>query len=473
MKAVSLETDYLLIGSGAMGIAFADTLIAESDATVVMVDRHHRPGGHWNDAYSFVRLHIPSAFYGVNSLPLGRGAIDEAGPNRGLYELATGAEICGYFDQVMQQKLLPSGRVQYFPACNYLGNRSFVSLLSGTEYQVTVHKAVVDATYTNTQVPSMRKPAFAVADGVHCVPVNDLVHVRRKPSGYVILGAGKTAMDACLWLLERGVDPEDIRWIRPRDAWLLNRKYLQPGELFRGTLEGLALQTEAAARAQTIDDLFAQLSAACQLLRIDEDVVPTMYRCASVTQAEVEQLRRIKNVVRLGRVQRIELDRIVLQHGSVPTEPGVLHVDCTASGISKREKRLVFEPDRITLQAVRTCAPTFSAALIGHVEASYADPAVKNEICSPIPYPESSSDWLRITYAGMSNEHAWRKDGRLRQWIEQSRLNNFREVSQRDSLDEGMRRSLQRFRDHAGPALANLKRLLTDGSTSAVRLSET
>ena len=29
------------------------------------------PGGHWNDAYSFVNLHQPSAFYGVNSLPLG------------------------------------------------------------------------------------------------------------------------------------------------------------------------------------------------------------------------------------------------------------------------------------------------------------------------------------------------------------------------------------------------------------------
>ena len=63
-----LETDYLVVGAGATAMAFVDTLLTENaDATVVMVNRHHRPGGHWNDAYPFVRLHQPSAFYGVAS----------------------------------------------------------------------------------------------------------------------------------------------------------------------------------------------------------------------------------------------------------------------------------------------------------------------------------------------------------------------------------------------------------------------
>jgi cation diffusion facilitator CzcD-associated flavoprotein CzcO len=64
---VQLETDYLVVGAGATGMAFVDTLVAESDADVVMVDRRHRPGGHWLDAYPFVRLHQPSANYGVTS----------------------------------------------------------------------------------------------------------------------------------------------------------------------------------------------------------------------------------------------------------------------------------------------------------------------------------------------------------------------------------------------------------------------
>src|SRR3954453_14674731 len=53
-----------------MGMAFTDTLVSETDAQVVIVDRQHRPGGHWNRAYPFVRLHQPSAFYGVGSREL-------------------------------------------------------------------------------------------------------------------------------------------------------------------------------------------------------------------------------------------------------------------------------------------------------------------------------------------------------------------------------------------------------------------
>jgi cation diffusion facilitator CzcD-associated flavoprotein CzcO len=47
-----IETDYLIIGSGAMGMAFADSLLTESKADMVMVDRHAKPGGHWNVALS-------------------------------------------------------------------------------------------------------------------------------------------------------------------------------------------------------------------------------------------------------------------------------------------------------------------------------------------------------------------------------------------------------------------------------------
>ena len=54
----SLETDYLVVGAGATAMAFVDTLLTENaDVTVLMADRHHRTGGHWNDAYPFVRLH--------------------------------------------------------------------------------------------------------------------------------------------------------------------------------------------------------------------------------------------------------------------------------------------------------------------------------------------------------------------------------------------------------------------------------
>ena len=51
-------------------MAFADTLLSETEATMALVDRRHRPGGHWNDAYPFVRPHQPPSFYGVSSRSL-------------------------------------------------------------------------------------------------------------------------------------------------------------------------------------------------------------------------------------------------------------------------------------------------------------------------------------------------------------------------------------------------------------------
>jgi cation diffusion facilitator CzcD-associated flavoprotein CzcO len=84
----SLKTDYLIVGAGAMGIAFADALIDHADVHVTLVDRRHAAGGHWSDAYPFVQLHQASLFYGVASTLLGDGAVQLNGPETGLQERA-------------------------------------------------------------------------------------------------------------------------------------------------------------------------------------------------------------------------------------------------------------------------------------------------------------------------------------------------------------------------------------------------
>ncbi|MEL6830759.1 MAG: NAD(P)-binding protein, partial [Pseudomonadota bacterium] len=86
-----MYTDYLIVGAGAQGLIIADELLTHTDAHILMVDRRDQVGGHWNDAYSFVRLHQPSVYYGVGSHPLGSGRIEAGGLNAGLYEQATGS----------------------------------------------------------------------------------------------------------------------------------------------------------------------------------------------------------------------------------------------------------------------------------------------------------------------------------------------------------------------------------------------
>src|SRR5687767_6139949 len=152
-------TDYLVIGAGLAGMAFTDALIAEdAESSVLMVDRRHGPGGHWNDAYPFVRLHQPSAFYGVPSRDLGEDRIDQTGPNAGFYERATAAEICHYFQEVMDETFLPSGQVELRTMSDVReegdGTVTVTHNLTGATTRVDVRKKVVDARYLESVIPS-------------------------------------------------------------------------------------------------------------------------------------------------------------------------------------------------------------------------------------------------------------------------------------------------------------------------------
>ena len=420
----SLEADYLVVGGGAMGMAFADVMVAESDASLVVVDRRHQPGGHWNDAYPFVRLHQPSQFYGVNSTPLGRDTIDTSGYNAGLYELAGKHEVCDYFARVMQ-RLVDCERVRYLPLCDYRGDGRVDSLLSNRQYQVNAGK-VVDANYMHVEVPATRKPRYQVAGDAHCLPPNALACVDGRWQHFVIIGAGKTAVDSCLFLLDNGVAPDLITWIKPRESWYLNRAKAQAGEMFETSiLELFTGQIRAAAASESMEDLFARLSEQQLLLRIDEQSWPTMYRCATVTESEIKALRQIDNVVRMGRVQRVEADRLVLDAGTLAVEPGALFVDCTADGLERRPGVPVFAGDRIILQSVRTCQQVFSAAFIAHVEATESDEASKNSLCTPVPHPDTDVDLMRNALADLANAATWSQDAALQEWLKHARLDGW------------------------------------------------
>ncbi|TRW79295.1 NAD(P)/FAD-dependent oxidoreductase [Mycolicibacterium sp. 018/SC-01/001] len=425
----SIEADYLVIGAGAMGMAFVDTLLTETDATVVLVDENHQPGGHWNFVYPFVRLHQPSAYYGVNSRALGNEDwIDQSGPNEGFFELATGHEVCAYYDQVMRHQLLPTGRLSYFPSSRYLGDNTFRTL-DGTDHHVALRRRVVDATYLLTVVQSMRSAPFSVADGIDVIAPNDLPRRAAGHDHYTIVGGGKTGMDCCLWLLRSGVAPEKLRWIMPRDSWLMNRASVQPGQQFVKTFrESIATRMTAIAEAASIDDLFARLEADGNLFRLDPSVTPTMYHCAIVSRGELDTLRLIGDVVRLGHLQHAEHDRIVLRDGEIDVTGPSLYVDCTTQGLPRPPSVPVFDGAKITLQSVRGCQQVFSSAFIAHVEAAYPDDELRNDVCAPIMHPDAPLDWLRILLSDNTAQVRWLQDPELMDWLKNSRLNVLRDL---------------------------------------------
>ncbi len=443
MAIEQVEVDTLIVGAGAMGMAFADVVLSEQPAeTIAMVDRHPRPGGHWNDAYPFVSLHQPAAYYGVNSEKLGRGGAD----------LASGAEVLAYYDRVMQ-KFQGTGRLHFFPMCEYGdGGRIVSNVDPDREIRVTARRRTVDATYMNVQVPSIRKPAYAVAEGVPLVPLNDLPKVREPYDSYVVVGAGKTGIDAVLFLLWQGVDPRHIRWIMPNDAWLFDRAQIQPGRNFK---DGLFTQLDVFADASSVDEAFDALERSDRLLRLDPAVRPTKWRCATVSRSELVELREVRDVVRMGRVQRIEPGELVLEQGSLPCVEKTLFVDCSADGLARRPVRPIFQDADLTLQSVSMCQQVWSAAVIAHIAGLPGSDEAKNAMCRIVPHPEVPRDLVTCMRDTLLNLVDWTP--RMGRWLFGSRLN----LAHHESWWTLLRANL-RLRRKLPAILAGMERILAN-----------
>lgn len=417
------EADYIVIGAGAMSVAFVDTILDETDADVVIVDRYDKPGGHWRVAYEHVRLHQSSTFYGVNSTDLGSLAVDSAGYNAGMVALASGDEIRSYYERVMDDRFIPSGRVTYLPNTEYLGDGRATGTLSGEEIELVARKRIVDGTYMNVEVPSVTPPPFEVADGVDVVAPNGLARIDSAPDNYAVLGGGKTGIDAVLFLLDRGVDPDRISWVIPRDSWMFNRAVSQPGPEFVEQADHYAQVLFGSwLEASSVDDLWDRLAAGGYMFRLSDEVRPSVFKCATVTQIEVDAVRQVRDIVRLGRVQRIDAEGIALEQGRHNLGGRTLYVNCTANGLARREAVPVFSDGRISLQAVVFCQQVYSAAFIAHIEATMSDDATKNTLTNPVPHPETETDFLRCYLGNFRSELLWADDPAIVQWRQDSRL---------------------------------------------------
>jgi hypothetical protein len=423
--AHAVESDYLVVGAGAAGMAFVDALIDhDPDARVILVDRRAGAGGHWLDAYPFVRLHQASEFYGVASTPLGTGRVQTAGPEAGLHERATGAEITAYYAKVLDDRLLASGRVAFYPGHEHLGGGTLRSLDTGETVDVRVRR-VVDARYLSPDIPATTPPPFAVDDGARVVPVGALpsLELSRMPARWVVVGSGKTATDACIWLLAQGVDPDAICSVRPRDPWMLNRAVIQPDPaIFLGMAADLL---GAAAEATSPDDLFLRLEDHGIVLRIDRSVTPTMAKTPTLAQWELDELRTIENVVRLGHIRRAMPDRLLLDRGEAVTGRGSVVVHCAAPGL-KYSPLVPIWGETITLQPIRTGFPCFGAALAGFVEATRGDDAEKNALCPPTPYSNTPTDWMAMQVLGNRASLSFGAVPEIRAWANTTVLNPSR-----------------------------------------------
>ena len=206
------------------------------------------------------------------------------------------------------------------------------------------------------------------------------------------------------------------------DAWFYDRARFQPLQQVGAIMEANALDAEAGAEAVNVEDLVERLEGSGRPVRIDPGwPAAAIFRGTMLSGSELEALRQIADVVRLGRVRRIEPGRIVLERGESRTASDVLHVDCTALGQNPAPARPIFQPGRIVLQQARHLSPSFNASLVGFVEAHRDTDEDKNRLCPANPYPSSIEDWPGMVSRTWRAEGRWSREPDVAAWVAQSR----------------------------------------------------
>ena len=472
--------DYLV---SATGMAFCDTLLhhASPSPSVVLVDKHICPGGQWDDSYNFVALHQPSKGYGVESEKLEPSGDPNADTHR-----ATRQEILDYYSNV-QRKLESQYNFRFVGSTwfdmNQLDGES-TSLKDGlyelkslssdgtsnTSSFIRVYKKVVDARYLQPDLPVFIAPKFTYNDtAIRCIPVNQLpvAATSGKHYMYVVIGGGKTGMDAITYLqTEANVDPTNISWVVPNDAWTTARENIGSCMEFLLTCTQLAKEESSDSaglkRAVLSDDFFhkgfLEWEKTGRVYRLNKDVLPTKFKDSTLCKREMETIQKVTNVIsHHGRVKSIsDNGDMNFEDSSVVSLPGghstadTIFVHCSAGAFnySKHPNKSppVYGDKVLTIQDVYgTPGFCFVGSLFGKLEAlgDKISDADKNSMClapqadaSELvpPLGPSGGDIGTISknhglVQRVRNLERWLNVPELKGWLEGHRLFNLGHVS--------------------------------------------
>ena len=220
-----------------------------------------------------------------------------------------------------------------------------------------------------THVPATKPPEYSVAKEVNLFPINKLAEIKSPWQRYVVIGAGKTGLDALSYLIDSNVNPEKIVWIVSNDCWYMSRDFFE-GDNVKNFHKKLPEFFNSTLKAENVDDCYIKGEAVGQFLRLDKNIWPTKMRAATVSSKEMAKYRLVKNVIRKGRINSIEKDKIVFKNDeTIPTDSNTLHVDCSAAGTNfLKVKDKIFDGNVINLMLIQMPQPCTSAAMIAALE---------------------------------------------------------------------------------------------------------
>jgi hypothetical protein len=187
-----------------------------------------------------------------------------------------------------------------------------------------------------------------------------------------------------------------------------------------------------------------------------------MAKTPTLATWELDLLRTIERVVRLGHVNHVTAREIVLDGGSVPLDVGSLIVHCAAAGLQYPPLVPLWQPDMIRLQTIRVGFPCFCAALAGYVEATRDDDRERNRLCPPNTLPDRPANWARMFARGTVAARSYGAEPDIAAWANGCALNPARmDPAQRD--EPAVQAAAARLARHAERGLARMAQLADEG----------
>ena len=120
----------------------------------------------------------------------------------------------------------------------------------------------------------------------------------------------------------------------------------------------------------------------------------------------------------------------------MPTSERTVHVHCASRGLARPPLRPIFEPARVTIQPFLWGFVSYQFAMLGVLEATVESDREKNLVCPPVPYWDTTRDYLSAFLATLANERARAAHPTLASWAKETRLNPLGGIARfRDAPD--------------------------------------
>jgi len=347
-KVTVVQFNYVIVGAGSAGLnALQAILETDSQASILIIDKHDNPGGSWNDFYPYAKLHQPHIFFGVSGLDW-----DIEDPST----LASRAEVLSHF-QDYTKSAEERFDVTFRWQCTFVG----ASRMNTTRWRVEVRTLntnttalmeashVIDArafNYDGRYTSSGGKVMSGIMTStshdrvIECEPEQLPCVVDANPTSclFVVIGGGKTGMDSALYLLDNAPQGSEICIVTGRSKYFINRDFVyQQDRSAEGhpALWEIWLSTWLKYDGNNAHQLFREMEREGSLLRVGSDE-PCMFMGGVLSCTEAERIRSGAVIVDNDYFLKVEdlakHTRVILKHGSpIETNKQVVLINCRSS----------------------------------------------------------------------------------------------------------------------------------------------